>query len=182
MLESCYVVLGQSSPPPRSVFSLAWSPGWLLLLWALVNSTAEHWSVQKWPQKQVLLALFIDFSSCLLCCSPLILAADSRSPPTNLFIDSETPTSLQIHWTPPDGRVQHYKISYNPVSDTGAQQTVSLQLLCRWHGDKFMPSGPLLTPAGFATRIAGSQDYKTSLFPWLAGCCFVKRTSGLLCD
>lgn len=62
---------------------------------------------------------------------PLIPAADSRSPPTNLFIDSETPTSLQVRWNPPDGRIQHYKITYNPVSDAGAQQTVSLQLLCR---------------------------------------------------
>uniref|UniRef100_A0A8C4TTQ4 Collagen alpha-1(XX) chain n=1 Tax=Falco tinnunculus TaxID=100819 RepID=A0A8C4TTQ4_FALTI len=51
---------------------------------------------------------------------------NSRSPPTNLFIDSETPTSLQVHWTPPDGRIQHYKITYSPVSDAGAQQTVSL--------------------------------------------------------
>uniref|UniRef100_A0A8C3JYN8 Collagen alpha-1(XX) chain n=1 Tax=Calidris pygmaea TaxID=425635 RepID=A0A8C3JYN8_9CHAR len=55
---------------------------------------------------------------------------NSRSPPTNLFVDSETPTSLQVHWTPPDGRIQHYKITYNPVSDAGAQQTVSLQLFC----------------------------------------------------
>uniref|UniRef100_A0A672UI40 Collagen alpha-1(XX) chain n=1 Tax=Strigops habroptila TaxID=2489341 RepID=A0A672UI40_STRHB len=49
---------------------------------------------------------------------------NSRSPPSNLFIDSETPTSLQFHWTPPDGRVQHYKITYHPVSDAGAQQTI----------------------------------------------------------
>uniref|UniRef100_A0A8C4TTP3 Collagen alpha-1(XX) chain n=1 Tax=Falco tinnunculus TaxID=100819 RepID=A0A8C4TTP3_FALTI len=49
---------------------------------------------------------------------------NSRSPPTNLFIDSETPTSLQVHWTPPDGRIQHYKITYSPVSDAGAQQTI----------------------------------------------------------
>ncbi|XP_062360948.1 collagen alpha-1(XX) chain [Cinclus cinclus] len=49
---------------------------------------------------------------------------NSRSPPTNLFIDSETPSSLQVHWTPPDGRVQHYKITYSPVSDAAAQQTV----------------------------------------------------------
>uniref|UniRef100_A0A8C3JYU8 Collagen alpha-1(XX) chain n=1 Tax=Calidris pygmaea TaxID=425635 RepID=A0A8C3JYU8_9CHAR len=49
---------------------------------------------------------------------------NSRSPPTNLFVDSETPTSLQVHWTPPDGRIQHYKITYNPVSDAGAQQTI----------------------------------------------------------
>uniref|UniRef100_A0A8C6JBX7 Uncharacterized protein n=1 Tax=Melopsittacus undulatus TaxID=13146 RepID=A0A8C6JBX7_MELUD len=53
---------------------------------------------------------------------------NSRSPPTNLSIDSETPTSLQVHWTPPDGRIQHYKITYHPVSDAGAQQTVSLHV------------------------------------------------------
>jgi len=79
----------------------------------------------------VLLALFIDINACLLRCSLLIPATDSRSPPTNLFIDSETPTSLQVRWTPPDGRIQHYKITYSPVSDAGAQQTVSVQLLCR---------------------------------------------------
>ncbi|XP_047930699.2 collagen alpha-1(XX) chain isoform X2 [Anser cygnoides] len=49
---------------------------------------------------------------------------NSRSPPTNLFIDSESPTSLQVHWKPPEGRVQHYKITYSPVSDTSAQQTI----------------------------------------------------------
>ncbi|OWK56567.1 Collagen alpha-1(XX) chain [Lonchura striata] len=49
---------------------------------------------------------------------------NSRSPPTNLFIDSETPSSLQVHWTPPDGRVQHYKITYSPVADAAAQQTI----------------------------------------------------------
>ncbi|KFV72898.1 Collagen alpha-1(XX) chain, partial [Struthio camelus australis] len=48
----------------------------------------------------------------------------SRSPPTNLFIDSETPTSLQVHWKPPDGRIQHYKITYSPVSENSAQQTI----------------------------------------------------------
>uniref|UniRef100_A0A8B9V526 Collagen alpha-1(XX) chain n=1 Tax=Anas zonorhyncha TaxID=75864 RepID=A0A8B9V526_9AVES len=53
---------------------------------------------------------------------------NSRSPPTNLFIDSESPTSLQVHWKPPEGRVQHYKITYSPVSDTGAQQTVRLHV------------------------------------------------------
>lgn len=158
--------------PPGSVFPLAWSSGWLLLLRALVNNTAEHWSVQKWPWKQVLLALFIDFSSCLLCCSPLILAADYRSPPTNLFIDSETPTSLQIHWTPPDGRVQHYKISYNPVSDTSAQQTVSLQLLCGWHGDKFTPRGI----SAHSSRVyqdswfAGLQNKPLPLTCWMLFC------------
>ncbi|KGL80655.1 Collagen alpha-1(XX) chain, partial [Tinamus guttatus] len=49
---------------------------------------------------------------------------NSRDPPTNLFIDSETPTSLQVHWDPPDGRIQHYRIIYSPVSDNRAQQTV----------------------------------------------------------
>ncbi|XP_072206162.1 collagen alpha-1(XX) chain [Excalfactoria chinensis] len=48
----------------------------------------------------------------------------SRSPPTNLFIDSESPTSLQIHWKPPEGRIQHYRITYSPVSDPSAQQTI----------------------------------------------------------
>uniref|UniRef100_A0A8B9NT82 Collagen alpha-1(XX) chain n=1 Tax=Apteryx owenii TaxID=8824 RepID=A0A8B9NT82_APTOW len=59
---------------------------------------------------------------------------NSRSPPTNLFINSETPTSLQIHWKPPDGRIQHYKITYSPVSDnsvmaSGKSSSVTLQSL-----------------------------------------------------
>ncbi|XP_025018878.1 collagen alpha-1(XX) chain [Python bivittatus] len=38
----------------------------------------------------------------------------AKNPPTNLFVDSETPSSLQVHWTPPDGTVLHYRISYTP--------------------------------------------------------------------
>uniref|UniRef100_A0A7M4EDF1 Collagen type XX alpha 1 chain n=1 Tax=Crocodylus porosus TaxID=8502 RepID=A0A7M4EDF1_CROPO len=49
----------------------------------------------------------------------------SRNPPTNLFIDSETTSSLQIHWTPPDGRIQHYRVTYAPKSDDSARETVS---------------------------------------------------------
>uniref|UniRef100_A0A8V0ZZ42 Collagen alpha-1(XX) chain n=1 Tax=Gallus gallus TaxID=9031 RepID=A0A8V0ZZ42_CHICK len=52
------------------------------------------------------------------------VTTSSRSPPTNLFIDSESPTSLQIHWKPPEGRIQHYRITYSPVSDPSTQQTI----------------------------------------------------------
>ncbi|XP_019365652.1 PREDICTED: collagen alpha-1(XX) chain [Gavialis gangeticus] len=48
----------------------------------------------------------------------------SRNPPTNLFIDSETTSSLQIHWTPPDGRIQHYRVTYAPKSDESARETI----------------------------------------------------------
>lgn len=83
-------------------------------------------------------------------------STDSRSPPTNLFIDSETPSSLQVHWTPPDGRVQHYKITYSPVSDAAAQQTVSAQLPSRGQPlSHNVTRGALLTPVRFAFRISG---------------------------
>uniref|UniRef100_A0A8C3Q616 Uncharacterized protein n=1 Tax=Geospiza parvula TaxID=87175 RepID=A0A8C3Q616_GEOPR len=54
---------------------------------------------------------------------------NSRSPPTNLFVSSETPSSLQVHWTPPDGRVQHYKITYSPIMAPGKSSSVTLQSL-----------------------------------------------------
>lgn len=120
--------------------------------------------------------LFIEISPCFLCCSPSIPVTDSRSPPTNLFIDSETPSSLQVHWTPPDGRVQHYKITYSPVSDAAAQETVSVQLLSRaqtlgqWPMRTILQSG---SPLGY-------QDSKPNLF--LLMCCFVNRTPRLFCN
>uniref|UniRef100_A0A8D0HJ24 Collagen alpha-1(XX) chain n=1 Tax=Sphenodon punctatus TaxID=8508 RepID=A0A8D0HJ24_SPHPU len=50
----------------------------------------------------------------------------AKSPPSNLFINSETPSSLQLHWTPPKGQLQHYRVTYMPESDDSAQQTVAV--------------------------------------------------------
>ncbi|XP_053901396.1 collagen alpha-1(XX) chain isoform X3 [Malaclemys terrapin pileata] len=48
----------------------------------------------------------------------------SQSPPTNPVIDSETPNSLQVHWSPPGGHIQYYRVTYAPESDDSAQQTI----------------------------------------------------------
>lgn len=169
--------------PPGFIFPLAQCPGCLCLLWVLVTCTAEHWGVQKWAWKKTLLAPLTEISPCFLCCSPSTPVTDSRSPPTNLFIDSETPSSLQVHWTPPDGRVQHYKITFSPVSDAAAQQTVSVQLLCR---AQTLGQGLLgtmwpeeLCPLQSGLPLA-HQDSKQNLF--LLMCCFVNRTPRLFCN
>uniref|UniRef100_A0A8C4XZQ5 Collagen type XX alpha 1 chain n=1 Tax=Gopherus evgoodei TaxID=1825980 RepID=A0A8C4XZQ5_9SAUR len=47
----------------------------------------------------------------------------SQSPPTNLVIDTETPSSLQVHWRPPGSHIQYYRVTYSPESDDSAQQT-----------------------------------------------------------
>ncbi|XP_054247953.1 collagen alpha-1(XX) chain [Indicator indicator] len=103
---------------------------------------------------------------------------NSRSPPTNLFIDSETPTSLQIHWTPPDGHVQHYKITYNPVSDVGAQQTimasgksssVTLQSLLPDRAYKVLVSAIHYTGESESTPTTGRTAPVLSKFPSIRG-------------
>lgn len=48
----------------------------------------------------------------------------SKSPPTNLVIDSETSTSLQVRWRPPGRHLQYYRVTYAPESDDRAQQTI----------------------------------------------------------
>ncbi|XP_074965293.1 collagen alpha-1(XX) chain isoform X3 [Phalacrocorax aristotelis] len=103
---------------------------------------------------------------------------NSRSPPTNLFIDSETPTSLQVHWTPPDGRVQHYKITYNPISDAGAQQTimasgksssVTLQSLLPDRAYKVILSAIHYTGESESTSTTGRTAPVLSKFPSIRG-------------
>ncbi|XP_054701975.1 collagen alpha-1(XX) chain isoform X5 [Grus americana] len=103
---------------------------------------------------------------------------NSRSPPTNLFIDSETPTSLQVHWTPPDGRVQHYKITYNPVSDPSAQQTimasgksssVTLQSLLPDRAYKVILSAIHYTGESESTTTTGRTAPVLSKFPSIRG-------------
>uniref|UniRef100_A0A8C0EXE8 Collagen alpha-1(XX) chain n=1 Tax=Bubo bubo TaxID=30461 RepID=A0A8C0EXE8_BUBBB len=103
---------------------------------------------------------------------------NSRSPPTNLFIDSETPTSLQVHWTPPEGRIQHYKITYNPVSDAGAQQTimasgksssVTLQSLLPDRAYKVVVSAIHYTGESEITSTTGRTAPVLSKFPSIRG-------------
>uniref|UniRef100_A0A8C8B081 Collagen alpha-1(XX) chain n=1 Tax=Otus sunia TaxID=257818 RepID=A0A8C8B081_9STRI len=103
---------------------------------------------------------------------------NSRSPPTNLFIDSETPTSLQVHWTPPEGRIQHYKITYNPVSDASAQQTimasgksssVTLQSLLPDRAYKVIVSAIHYTGESEITSTTGRTAPVLSKFPSIRG-------------
>uniref|UniRef100_A0A8C9NNF7 Collagen alpha-1(XX) chain n=2 Tax=Carduelinae TaxID=37599 RepID=A0A8C9NNF7_SERCA len=103
---------------------------------------------------------------------------NSRSPPTNLFIGSETPSSLQVHWTPPDGRVQHYKITYSPVSDAAAQQTimapgksssVTLQSLLPDRAYKVTISAIHYTGESESTSTTGRTAPVLSKFPSIRG-------------
>uniref|UniRef100_A0A2K5TTG8 Collagen alpha-1(XX) chain n=1 Tax=Macaca fascicularis TaxID=9541 RepID=A0A2K5TTG8_MACFA len=50
----------------------------------------------------------------------------NRSPPSNLALASETPDSLQVSWTPPRGRVLHYRLTYTPASGSGPEKSVSV--------------------------------------------------------
>uniref|UniRef100_A0A8C3MDP1 Uncharacterized protein n=1 Tax=Geospiza parvula TaxID=87175 RepID=A0A8C3MDP1_GEOPR len=103
---------------------------------------------------------------------------NSRSPPTNLFVSSETPSSLQVHWTPPDGRVQHYKITYSPVSDAAAQQTimapgksssVTLQSLLPDRAYKVTISAIHYTGESESTSTTGRTAPVLSKFPSIRG-------------
>uniref|UniRef100_A0A670I2V4 Collagen alpha-1(XX) chain n=1 Tax=Podarcis muralis TaxID=64176 RepID=A0A670I2V4_PODMU len=50
----------------------------------------------------------------------------AKNPPSNLFVDSETPSSFQVHWDPPEGAVQHYRLSYAPESGTKHQEMITV--------------------------------------------------------
>ncbi|XP_062835111.1 collagen alpha-1(XX) chain [Anolis carolinensis] len=50
----------------------------------------------------------------------------AKNPPTNLIIDSETPSSLQVHWHPPEGAVQHYRLIYTPESGNKRQEMITV--------------------------------------------------------
>uniref|UniRef100_A0A8C5TCW1 Collagen alpha-1(XX) chain n=1 Tax=Malurus cyaneus samueli TaxID=2593467 RepID=A0A8C5TCW1_9PASS len=103
---------------------------------------------------------------------------NSRSPPTNLFIDSESPSSLQVHWSPPDGRVQHYRITYSPVSDAADQQTimasgksssVTLQSLLPDRAYKVTISAVHYTGESESTSTTGRTAPVVSKFPSIRG-------------
>ncbi|XP_072412744.1 collagen alpha-1(XIV) chain-like [Chiloscyllium punctatum] len=48
----------------------------------------------------------------------------SRDPPSNLLIETKTPTSLQISWSHSSANVQHYKISYMDVKGGHAREMI----------------------------------------------------------
>nr|XP_060627930.1 collagen alpha-1(XX) chain [Anolis sagrei ordinatus] len=50
----------------------------------------------------------------------------AKNPPTNLYIDSETPSSIQVHWNPPEGAVQHYRLTYTPESGNKRQEMITV--------------------------------------------------------
>ncbi|XP_015991587.2 collagen alpha-1(XX) chain [Rousettus aegyptiacus] len=48
------------------------------------------------------------------------------SPPSSLALDSESPNSLRVSWTPPSGRVLHYRVTYVLASGSGPEKSVSI--------------------------------------------------------
>ncbi|XP_074173303.1 collagen alpha-1(XX) chain isoform X2 [Rhinolophus sinicus] len=50
----------------------------------------------------------------------------SRSPPSNLALASESPSSLRVSWTPPNGRVLHYRLTYALASGSGPEKSVTV--------------------------------------------------------
>ncbi|XP_053169524.1 collagen alpha-1(XX) chain isoform X2 [Hemicordylus capensis] len=50
----------------------------------------------------------------------------AKNPPTNLFLGSETPSSLQVHWNPPEGVVQHYRLTYTPEGGDKQQEMITV--------------------------------------------------------
>uniref|UniRef100_A0A8D2KS13 Collagen type XX alpha 1 chain n=1 Tax=Varanus komodoensis TaxID=61221 RepID=A0A8D2KS13_VARKO len=50
----------------------------------------------------------------------------AKNAPTNFFVDSETPSSLQVRWNPPEGAVQHYRLTYAPESGNKHQEMITV--------------------------------------------------------
>ncbi|XP_019492691.1 PREDICTED: collagen alpha-1(XX) chain [Hipposideros armiger] len=50
----------------------------------------------------------------------------SRNPPSNLALASESPSSLRVSWTPPSGRVLHYRLTYALASGSGPEKLVTV--------------------------------------------------------
>uniref|UniRef100_A0A8D1QDT9 Collagen alpha-1(XX) chain n=1 Tax=Sus scrofa TaxID=9823 RepID=A0A8D1QDT9_PIG len=50
----------------------------------------------------------------------------SQSPPSNLALASESPTSLRVSWTPPSGPVLHYRLTYALASGLGPEKSISV--------------------------------------------------------
>lgn len=49
-----------------------------------------------------------------------------RSPPSDLAVASESPSSLRVTWTPPSGHVLHYRLTYMLASGSGREMSVGL--------------------------------------------------------
>ncbi|XP_069506902.1 collagen alpha-1(XX) chain [Ambystoma mexicanum] len=50
----------------------------------------------------------------------------TRAPPTHVAIDSETASSLRVHWRPPKGHIQHYKVTCSQGSSSLPVHTVTV--------------------------------------------------------
>ncbi|ELK04409.1 Collagen alpha-1(XX) chain [Pteropus alecto] len=48
------------------------------------------------------------------------------SPPSGLALDSESPNSLRVSWTPPSGHVLYYRVTYVLASGSGPEKSVSI--------------------------------------------------------
>ena len=49
-----------------------------------------------------------------------------RSPPSDLALAPESPSSLRVSWTPPRGHVLHYRLTYMLASGSGPEKSVGL--------------------------------------------------------
>nr|XP_012421250.1 PREDICTED: collagen alpha-1(XX) chain [Odobenus rosmarus divergens] len=49
-----------------------------------------------------------------------------RSPPSNLALASESPSSLRVSWTPPSGHVLRYRLTYVLASGSGPEKSISV--------------------------------------------------------
>ncbi|XP_045742247.1 collagen alpha-1(XX) chain [Mirounga angustirostris] len=49
-----------------------------------------------------------------------------RSPPSNLALASESPSSLRVSWTPPRGHVLRYRLTYVLASGSGSEKSISV--------------------------------------------------------
>ncbi|XP_034497453.1 collagen alpha-1(XX) chain [Ailuropoda melanoleuca] len=49
-----------------------------------------------------------------------------RSPPSDLALAPESPSSLRVSWTPPSGHVLHYRLTYMLASGSGPEKSISV--------------------------------------------------------
>uniref|UniRef100_A0A2K6LGQ5 Collagen type XX alpha 1 chain n=1 Tax=Rhinopithecus bieti TaxID=61621 RepID=A0A2K6LGQ5_RHIBE len=80
----------------------------------------------------------------------------NRSPPSNLALASETPDSLQVSWTPPRGRVLHYRLTYAPASGSGPEKSVSLAACPALRPDSSLPGFDLMVAFGLVEKAYAS--------------------------
>lgn len=157
--------------PPGSVSSPAWSPRWLLLLWALVSSRAVKHSGRDLEAREagpIYMHCYQTFT--LLTFNPwhrfpepthqpLHRLREPHQPPGPLEAPRGPRTALQDHLQP---RLW-YRCSANSKAPAPLQGTGTR---AEGHGDNFTPKGALLTPVGCALRISGLQEYKPKSLPF----------------